>query len=122
MQTILVDPYPREMKLIFTPRKLQLLKKNYQLDKPKGVRGRSSNNDLVKKVLNWSYKMSLKEGLTKTYQWIESEMSQKGANLDQKGPKSGGADFFWTVNFKFQKKTIRPVSRTTRTPSEGPPR
>ena len=59
------------------------LKKNYQLDKPKGVRGRSSNNDLVKKVLNWSYKMSLKEGLTKTYQWIESEMSQKGANLSR---------------------------------------
>ena len=58
-------------------------KKNYQLDKPKGVRGRSSNNDLVKKVLNWSYQMSLKEGLTKTYQWIESEMSQKGANLSR---------------------------------------
>ena len=31
MQTILVDPYPREMKLIFTPKKLQLLKKKYQL-------------------------------------------------------------------------------------------
>ena len=59
------------------------LKKNYQLDKPKGVRGRSSNNDLVKKVLNWSYKMSLKEGLKKTYKWIESEMSQKGANLSR---------------------------------------
>ena len=58
-------------------------KKNYQLDKPKGVRGRSSNNDLVKKVLNWSYQMSLKDGLTKTYQWIESEMSQKGANLSR---------------------------------------
>jgi len=59
------------------------LKKNYQLDKPKGVRGRSSNNDLVKKVLNWSYKMTLKEGLIKTYQWIESEVSQKGANLSR---------------------------------------
>ena len=31
MKTILVDPFPREMKLIFTPEKLQLLKKNYQL-------------------------------------------------------------------------------------------
>ena len=59
------------------------LKKNYQLEKPKGVRGRSSNNDLVKKVLNWSYKMSLKEGLTKTYKWIESEMSQKGTNMSR---------------------------------------
>ena len=31
MKTILVDPFPREMKLIFTSEKLQLLKKNYQL-------------------------------------------------------------------------------------------
>tara|TARA_B100001248_G_C27378716_1_gene455741 strand:- start:678 stop:1688 length:1011 start_codon:yes stop_codon:yes gene_type:complete len=59
------------------------LKKNYQLDKPKGVRGRSSNNDLVKKVLGWSYKMSLKDGLTKTYEWIEREMSRKGANMSR---------------------------------------
>ena len=55
-------------------------KKNYQLDKPKGVRGRSSNNDLVKKVLNWSYQMSLKEGLTKTYTWIDEQINTKGIN------------------------------------------
>jgi nucleoside-diphosphate-sugar epimerase len=59
------------------------LNKNYQLDKPKGVRGRSSNNDLVKKVLNWSYQMSLKDGLAKTYKWIESEMNKKGSNLSR---------------------------------------
>jgi GDP-D-mannose 3',5'-epimerase len=59
------------------------LNRNYQLDKPKGVRGRSSNNDLIKKVLNWSYKMSLKDGLIKTYKWIENEMSQKGSNLNR---------------------------------------
>ena len=59
------------------------LKREYQLDKPKGVRGRSSNNDLAKKVLNWSYEMSLKDGLSKTYNWIESEMSQKGSNLSR---------------------------------------
>ena len=50
------------------------LKKIYQLDKPKGVRGRSSNNDLVKKVLNWSYDIKLKDGVQKTYGWISSEM------------------------------------------------
>ena len=43
------------------------LERIYLLDKPKGVRGRSSNNDLVNKVLNWSYKIKLKEGLKKTY-------------------------------------------------------
>jgi len=59
------------------------LNKNYQLDKPKGVRGRSSNNDLIKKVLNWSYQMSLKDGLMKTYDWIENEMDKKGSNLSK---------------------------------------
>jgi GDP-D-mannose 3', 5'-epimerase len=58
-------------------------KKNYQLDKPKGVRGRSSNNDLVKKVLNWSYQMSLKDGLSKTYKWIKSQMNKSGSNINK---------------------------------------
>ena len=58
------------------------LNKNYQLDKPKGVRGRSSNNDLAKKVLNWSYEMSLKEGLTKTYNWIYSELKKEKSNIN----------------------------------------
>ena len=48
----------------------QKFNKNYQLDKPQGVRGRSSNNDLIRKVLNWDYKYSLKQGLEKTYNWI----------------------------------------------------
>ena len=46
------------------------LERIYQLDKPKGVRGRSSNNDVVNKVLNWSFKTKLKDGLKKTYDWI----------------------------------------------------
>jgi len=58
------------------------LKKEYQLDKPKGVRGRSSNNDLAKKVLNWSYEMSLKDGLTKTYNWIFSELKKEKSNIN----------------------------------------
>ena len=47
------------------------LKRNYQLDKPKGVNGRSSNNDLIKKVLQWDYNYSLKDGINKTYNWID---------------------------------------------------
>ena len=35
------------------------LKKNYQLNMPQGVKGRSSNNDMAIKVLNWKYKISL---------------------------------------------------------------
>ncbi len=59
------------------------LERVYQLNKPKGVRGRSSNNDLVKKVLNWSFKIKLKEGLKKTYDWISEEMSKQGSNLSR---------------------------------------
>jgi len=71
------------IKIIETISGVNTLNKNYQLDKPKGVRGRSSNNDLIKKVLNWSYKMSLKDGLSKTYNWINDEMSKKGSNLNK---------------------------------------
>ena len=51
--------------------------KNYQLDKPKGVRGRSSNNDLVRLKLGWNYEISLKSGLEITYKWIEKEIEKK---------------------------------------------
>ena len=51
--------------------------RNYQLDKPKGVRGRNSNNDLIRKLLNWDPKFSLQQGLEKTYQWILSEIKKK---------------------------------------------
>ena len=59
------------------------IEKIYQLDKPKGVRGRSSNNELAKKILNWSYKISLKEGLEKTYNWISEEEKKSGLNLNR---------------------------------------
>jgi GDP-D-mannose 3', 5'-epimerase len=53
------------------------VEKNYQLDKPKGVRGRSSNNDLVRTRLNWDFETSLKSGLEITYRWIEKEIAKK---------------------------------------------
>ena len=53
------------------------IKRNYQLDKPKGVRGRNSNNDLIRKQLNWDPKYALQSGLDKTYQWILSEIKKK---------------------------------------------
>ena len=56
------------------------LKREYQLDKPKGVNGRSSNNDLIKKVLNWNYNYSLKDGIEKTYHWINQLYQNKNNN------------------------------------------
>ena len=50
-------------------------KKNYQLDKPKGVRGRSSNNDLVREKIKWDVEFTLKQGLRITYDWILKEIT-----------------------------------------------
>lgn len=44
---------------------------------PQGVRGRNSNNDLLKQVLNWAPEISLEEGLSRTYPWIEQQVYKK---------------------------------------------
>ena len=59
---------------------IKKLERIYLLDKPKGVRGRSSNNEQIKKVLNWNYSISLKEGLTKTYSWIYDQLTNNKSN------------------------------------------
>jgi GDP-D-mannose 3',5'-epimerase len=50
------------------------LKRIYRLDAPKGVNGRNSDNTLILERLNWAPSISLREGLAKTYAWIEEEM------------------------------------------------
>lgn len=46
---------------------------------PLGVRGRNSDNRLIKEKLNWQPKATLKSGLEKTYQWILSQVEKKSA-------------------------------------------
>ena len=50
------------------------VEKNYQLDKPKGVRGRSSDNSFVKKNVGWEPNYNLKQGLELTYEWIYNQL------------------------------------------------
>jgi GDP-D-mannose 3', 5'-epimerase len=50
------------------------LKRNYNLAAPKGVSGRNSDNTKIKKYLGWEPSIRLKDGMSKTYAWIESEM------------------------------------------------
>jgi GDP-D-mannose 3',5'-epimerase len=47
----------------------------FDLSAPQGVRGRSSNNDLIKEILFWEPEISLEFGLQQTYDWIKSEMN-----------------------------------------------
>jgi len=46
------------------------LKRNYDLNAPKGVNGRNSDNTLIQKLLHWEPNTSLRVGLEKTYRWI----------------------------------------------------
>lgn len=55
--------------------------KKYILNAPLGVRGRNSDNTLIRENLSWDYKMSLAEGIKLTYGWIESEL-RKMKNQD----------------------------------------
>jgi GDP-D-mannose 3', 5'-epimerase len=50
------------------------LKRNYKLDAPKGVNGRNSDNTKILKELGWEPSTRLKDGLAKTYAWIEEQM------------------------------------------------
>ena len=44
------------------------------IDGPLGVRGRNSNNDLIRKELGWDYSQTLEEGIRKTYAWISEQI------------------------------------------------
>ncbi len=52
----------------------KVVRKVYKLDAPTGVRGRNSNNDLVREKLGWDYTMSLEDGIRITYNWIEEQV------------------------------------------------
>ena len=54
----------------------KVVQKVYKLDAPLGVRGRNSNNDLIRKELGWDYSQTLEEGIRKTYDWIKEQITE----------------------------------------------
>ena len=48
------------------------IKKNH-IDGPLGVRGRNSNNELIREKLGWDYSLTLEEGIRRTYNWIKEQ-------------------------------------------------
>ena len=52
----------------------KVIKRVHKMNTPQGVRGRNSNNDLIREKLGWDYEMSLEQGITKTYEWIKEQM------------------------------------------------
>ena len=51
--------------------------KEHKLDAPLGVRGRNSDNDLIRKKLDWDYSQPLEIGIQKTYTWIQKQINIK---------------------------------------------
>ena len=51
------------------------LKRTYDLNAPKGVNGRNSDNTLIEQKLGWEPSIRLRDGLERTYRWIEQEMA-----------------------------------------------
>jgi GDP-D-mannose 3',5'-epimerase len=41
---------------------------------PQGVRGRNSDNSRLRRVLGWEPRISLEEGIARTYAWVESQV------------------------------------------------
>ena len=52
--------------------------KEYDLSAIQGVRGRNADLSLVRRVLGWDPKVSLEEGLARTYKWIEGQCAKDG--------------------------------------------
>jgi nucleoside-diphosphate-sugar epimerase len=69
------------------------LERHYKLDAPQGVRGRNSDNTLIKREFGWEPEIGLREGLTKTYAWVRGELAAD-LGLDAAGepPASASAE------------------------------
>ncbi|MGC2298432.1 MAG: NAD-dependent dehydratase, partial [Acidobacteriaceae bacterium] len=50
------------------------LQRHYKLDAPKGVNGRNSDNTMILEKLGWEPSIRLKDGMARTYEWIDSQM------------------------------------------------
>ena len=52
------------------------LARTYNLAAPKGVRGRSSDNTVIRETLGWAPSIRLRDGMKKTYRWIYDQMTR----------------------------------------------
>ena len=77
------------------------LVREYDLNAPKGVRGRNSENTLIRKYLGWEPSIPLREGMKKTFDWINLQLvdenkSRKGINRFNKyGFINHGVSLSW---------------------------
>jgi nucleoside-diphosphate-sugar epimerase len=53
------------------------LERSYKLDAPQGVRGRNSDNTMIRDTYGWEPSISLQEGLEKTYAWVDEQVKRE---------------------------------------------
>ncbi len=56
------------------------VERRYNLDAPKGVRGRNSDNTLISSLLGWAPSIRLEDGLETTYRWIYDQVAGSGVS------------------------------------------
>ena len=54
------------------------LERSYKLDEPQGVRGRNSDNTLIRQKLDWAPSIPLKVGMERTYRWVFDQLARHG--------------------------------------------
>ena len=67
--------------------------KEYDKNKPQGVRGRNSDNSHLKRVLSWEPKISLEDGLRKTYVWIAAKVAKEKSACKKKSADWSDASY-----------------------------
>lgn len=55
------------------------LKREHDLDKPRGVAGRNSDNTMIEEILGWEPSKPFKEGMQETYEWVEKQYNDRKA-------------------------------------------
>jgi len=55
------------------------LRRTYKTDAPRGVAGRNSDNTMIKRILGWEPSITLRDGIARTYRWIEGQYQARKA-------------------------------------------
>ena len=53
------------------------LRRHHDLSKPQGVRGRNSDNTVLKEVIGWQPAITIQVGIKDTYDWIANEIATR---------------------------------------------
>lgn len=54
------------------------LQRTYEAGKPQGVRGRNSDNTLLREILGWQPGVTLRDGISRTYPWVWFQLEKSG--------------------------------------------